>query len=213
MYRYGNVHIKSELLLLLLLFFISTSDPYLYNILFIKLLLYNFYLSKYFSKVICLSTEHCRGLANRCSKYIYNHVYYITQRTDTLLFFAATDLYIDQWLHYYSSLPMTISFKTQNQIHQFLPLWGQFEPEVPISWQLFLSHNVCLCDIYQQLWPHAVIFKPKEVITEKRKTVKCAIFQVYIRSEVANFLSNRMFCVFFFIFFICAMDLDTQFEI
>ena len=92
---------------------------------------------------------------------------YIAPRTDTLLFFAATDLYIDQWLHWYFSLQMTFAFKMQNQIRQFLPFWRRFNQEYLFRGNYFLSHNVFLYDIYKNLWRHAVFLKLKKVITEK----------------------------------------------
>ena len=70
-------------------------------------------------------------------------------------------------LHWYSSLQMTFAFKTRNQIRQFFPLCRRFYQKYLYHGNYFLSHNVCLYDIYQYLWRHAVFFKPKKVITEK----------------------------------------------
>ena len=88
---------------------------------------------------------------------------------------------------------MTISFKTQSNSPIFA-LWERFEPEVPISWQLFLSHNVCLCDIYQQLWRQAVFFLTGR--SNHKKTVKCAIFQVFEFGSCKLFIKSYVLCFF-----------------
>ena len=119
-------------------------------------------------------------------------------------------LYIDQWLHWYSSLQMTFAFKMQNQIRQFLPLWRRFDQEYLFRGNYFLSHNVCLYDIYQNLWRHAVFFKPKKVITEKLWNMPFS--QVFAFGSCKLFIKSYVLC-FFCIFLFLAMDLDTPFEI
>ena len=103
-------------------------------------------------------------------------------------------------------------FQSTNGIHiqnaeSNSPIFASLEvirPEVAISWQLFLSHNVCLNNIYQHLWRHAVFFKPQTEKSYHGKTVKYAVFPGFCARKLQTFY--QIVCLVFFLYFFISWD-------
>ena len=121
---------------------------------------------------------------------------YIVRQTVTLLFFAATDLYIDHWLHWYSSLQMTFAFKTHNQIRQFLPLWRQFDQKYLFRGNYFY-HTMCVFKISINSFDGMLSFSNRKKLP--RKNWKYAVFPGFCAQKLQTFY--QIVCLVFFLYF------------
>ena len=93
-------------------------------------------------------------------------VYRATNRHAVILY-SHWSIYIDRWLHRYSSLQMRFAFKTQNQIRQVLPLWRRFDLKYLFRGN-YLYHTMCVSTISLNSFDGMLSFSNRKKLSRKK---------------------------------------------